>query len=213
MILIYGPANLYNESLTYVLAEELQTQRVVYSGELEVIRSACATVRNNEPVLFLLDGSDGAHDEEITRVAGIKLESESSAIVAFYNLPCGIKLHRNMLRRGVRGLFYHEDTLVILLKGVRALLNGEAWLSQATLLDLVLDESSTSLSDAVATFGVTEREVQILAHVSMGETNDEISETLGLSTHTVKAHLYNIYRKINVTNRFQASLWAAKYLQ
>jgi len=48
--------------------------------------------------------------------------------------------------------------------------------------------------------------------VAVGATNDEISDKLCISPHTVKAHLYRIFRKINVPNRVQASLWAAQNL-
>lgn len=212
MIVIYGPANLFNDSLNYVLAEELR-MRVVYSSELEDIRSASVSTRPNEPVLFLLDGSNGTHENAIVSLAEVGTRADSPRIVAVYNLPRGKKITSRYVRSGVRGLFYHEDTVSSLLKGIRALLAGDTWLSHATLLDLVLEEPGASLSEAVSDSGLTKREVQILAHLSTGETNEEISESLGVSVHTIKSHLYNIYRKINVTNRFQASLWASKHIR
>jgi DNA-binding CsgD family transcriptional regulator len=48
--------------------------------------------------------------------------------------------------------------------------------------------------------------------VAIGATNEEIGDKLCISPHTVKTHLYNIFKKINVPNRIQATLWAAKNL-
>jgi DNA-binding CsgD family transcriptional regulator len=48
--------------------------------------------------------------------------------------------------------------------------------------------------------------------IAVGATNDEIADKLFISPHTVKTHLYRIFKKINVPNRVQAALWAAKNL-
>ena len=48
--------------------------------------------------------------------------------------------------------------------------------------------------------------------VAEGEMNTEIAQKLYISRHTVKSHLYNIYKKIKVTNRLEAALWANKNL-
>jgi DNA-binding CsgD family transcriptional regulator len=59
---------------------------------------------------------------------------------------------------------------------------------------------------------LTRRETEILAHVAVGGTNEQIAEKLRISPHTVRNHLYHIHKKINAPNRLQAALWAAKNL-
>jgi DNA-binding NarL/FixJ family response regulator len=55
---------------------------------------------------------------------------------------------------------------------------------------------------------LTRRESEILALISQGLPNAEIARRLWISEQTVKFHLTNIYRKLGVSNRTQASRWA-----
>ncbi|MFA0789064.1 response regulator transcription factor [Microbulbifer echini] len=60
---------------------------------------------------------------------------------------------------------------------------------------------------------LTRREQEILGQLTTGEPNSVIATRLHLSEHTVKNHMYNIFRKIGVKNRLQASNWAKLNLQ
>ena len=55
---------------------------------------------------------------------------------------------------------------------------------------------------------LTERELEVLQLVSQGYSNQEISKKIFVSSHTVKAHLENIYRKFHVDNRIRAIIIA-----
>jgi len=56
--------------------------------------------------------------------------------------------------------------------------------------------------------GLTRREREILQLVAEGLTNGDVARKLWVTEQTVKFHLANIFRKLNVTNRTQASRWA-----
>lgn len=56
--------------------------------------------------------------------------------------------------------------------------------------------------------GLTKREVEILQLVSEGHSNGELARMLWVTEQTVKFHLSNIYRKLGVANRTEASRWA-----
>jgi DNA-binding NarL/FixJ family response regulator len=58
--------------------------------------------------------------------------------------------------------------------------------------------------------GLTRREVEVLNLVSRGWTNRTVARTLWVTDETVKFHLSNIYRKLGVSNRVEASRWAAE---
>ena len=113
---------------------------------------------------------------------------------------------------GVKGVFYDQDPIERFAKGVSAVFNGELWVSREILTKYVMrnrEEESISRQEEAL---LTTREVEILTMISAGAKNEEIAEKLHISPHTVKTHIYNIFKKINVPNRLQAALWAASHL-
>lgn len=57
---------------------------------------------------------------------------------------------------------------------------------------------------------LTKREVEILQELKTGKHNKEIGEVLFISSDTVKKHLKNIYAKLNVRNRTEATITSFK---
>jgi DNA-binding NarL/FixJ family response regulator len=62
--------------------------------------------------------------------------------------------------------------------------------------------------EEVEAAGLTRREREILQLVSEGNTNGQVAKVLWVTEQTVKFHLANIFRKLDVRNRTQASRWA-----
>ena len=58
--------------------------------------------------------------------------------------------------------------------------------------------------------GLTRREAEILRLVAGGKSNQDVAKLLWITTHTVKFHLANAYRKLGLRNRIEASQWAFK---
>jgi DNA-binding NarL/FixJ family response regulator len=56
--------------------------------------------------------------------------------------------------------------------------------------------------------GLTRREIEILQMVAEGYSNSQLAKMLWVTEQTVKFHLSNIYRKLDVANRTEASRWA-----
>jgi DNA-binding NarL/FixJ family response regulator len=134
--------------------------------------------------------------------------------VVLFNVDTDCRLERLVRAYKIKGIFYREDSRSIFLKGMRAILKGELWLRRKMLARCVL------MSDAACTpawgtscNNLSQREKEILLLVAEGHSNQEIADLLRISVHTVKTHLYNIYRKVAVPNRLQATLWAKTHLQ
>lgn len=57
---------------------------------------------------------------------------------------------------------------------------------------------------------LTKRESEVLKQLAFGLSNKEIAEALGISYETVKEHVQHILRKLGVTDRTQAAVWAVR---
>lgn len=58
---------------------------------------------------------------------------------------------------------------------------------------------------------LTKREIEVLKLIARGMYNKEIADELVISEKTVKNHISNIFRKIDVTDRTQAAVYAIKH--
>jgi DNA-binding NarL/FixJ family response regulator len=67
----------------------------------------------------------------------------------------------------------------------------------------------TTGTQTIGGIDLTPREVEILQLVAQGLSNSDLAERLWVSDQTVKFHLSNVYRKLNVESRAKASRWAA----
>ena len=56
----------------------------------------------------------------------------------------------------------------------------------------------------------SEREIEILEYVALGLTNTQIAKKINVSSHTVKAYIASIIRKLNAINRTHATYLAVK---
>ena len=72
--------------------------------------------------------------------------------------------------------------------------------------------SETTSPDASSTAAptLTERETMVLQHVAKGFTLPEIAQQLGLSRHTVADYVKQVYRKLDVSSRAEATLEAVR---
>lgn len=112
----------------------------------------------------------------------------------------------------ILGIFYSDDNFELIGKGIRKVLEGEHWLSRKILvrsLQSIREEWRQERSKAMPML-LTMREQEIVQMIAAGHDNQAIAEALFISPNTVKTHVSNIYKKIDVSNRVQAILWASE---
>jgi DNA-binding NarL/FixJ family response regulator len=82
---------------------------------------------------------------------------------------------------------------------------------EGTVFSAVGLPEKTAQEDAVKAAGLTERETTILKALARGLSNEAIGKELWVAEQTVKFHLTNIYRKLEVSNRTEAARYAYEH--
>jgi LuxR family transcriptional regulator of csgAB operon len=114
---------------------------------------------------------------------------------------------------GVKGVFCADTSEDHLIKGIEAIFNGEYWLSRKVLCEhLEHTRALPELAGLPLATVLTRKETETLRLLAAGNTTECIAHTLNVSPHTVKTHIYNLFRKIRVSNRVQAAHWASQHM-
>jgi LuxR family transcriptional regulator of csgAB operon len=207
---IIGPHTLQNT----LLAEYIQQET---AAEYEVIDSCKHPVKlrvTRKPTLTLIDSHGDEVEQALITLTECRKRGQVDQLIAFYNaLPRG-RLETLVSPPDVQGIFYLSQSKETLIKGVIQIFSGELWLPRRLLNRLVLKDCLTTPPLKISSEHdiLTTRELQILNLLSTGAKNSEIAHKMCLSIHTIKTHIYHIYKKIEVENRTQAVRWASQNL-
>ncbi len=110
---------------------------------------------------------------------------------------------------GANGYILKESGLEELKYAIRIVLNNETYI-QPSLLPILDKKIVNKNVDKEKIESLTKRELEILIQLAGGMFNKEIANNLNISERTVKNHISNIFRKINVSDRTQAAVFAIK---
>ena len=114
-----------------------------------------------------------------------------------------------MLKLGVRGIVAKESAIELLVKAIRAVHAGEYWVGREVVADLVQAIGRREMRDGGRRpFGLTPRELELVALIADGLSNKEIAQRCSLREDTVKHHLSSIFDKTGVSTRLELALFA-----
>jgi len=126
------------------------------------------------------------------------------------NVDPAVDITRLVRSKALRGIFYAGESLESFMDGLGVILKGKPRLKRRVPGGF---SSRRTKADASPAQPLTPREIELLRQVTSGASNRQIAQRLGISPHTVKTHLYNIFKKIGAPNRLQAALWAVTNLK
>jgi DNA-binding NarL/FixJ family response regulator len=167
-------------------------------GEATNIESAVSMADRRKPDVVVmdlqLDGDMGGGFAATRRV----LEADPDVGVMMFTAFGEHHLLTDGLEAGARGFMVKDATPAEMVRGVRIVAEGGAYLDPSHSADLLRGRGLGQIP------GLSAREREILAMLADGESNREIAAKLYISTETVRTHVRNAMRKLDADTRTQA---------
>jgi len=212
-ILIVDDHPMVREGLSNMLEN---SEEVSVVGSCGNSKEALEKAQTLEPDIILMDiKMEGVNGIESARqILALKPDINIIFLTVFEDTE-SIRL---ALQAGASGYILKHVSRQNLIDTIKRVHAGETIIDQSVFRQIVNDYTRlskkhtevTSLKKEEEPVELTPREQEILRHLVRGLTNKEISSATNLAVDTVKTHLRNIYRKLQVKNRTQAISMAMK---
>ncbi|MGD8481132.1 MAG: LuxR C-terminal-related transcriptional regulator, partial [Methyloceanibacter sp.] len=175
-------------------------------GEAGLCEDGVALAETLKPDIVLMDLNGGGDFEALLR---IKRASDDTKVVVLTASDAERDVLR-AVRAGVKGYLLKGSQPDEILKKLRLAWRGNTVFTE-TLMDLLLNAMRDG-APSVRTVPdcLTAREKQILELIAGGQSNKNIARELNISDGTVKVHVKNILRKLNLKSRLEAAVWALR---
>jgi DNA-binding NarL/FixJ family response regulator len=203
--------------------------RLLIADDHEVVRSGLKSLLSGTDIEIVGEAATG---EEAIRLAGeckpdvvlldirmpdsdglavlgrLKMQQPPLSVLIFstYDNPTYVA---RAVALGASGYVLKGATRDEFIKAIQTVASGEtAWSRED--LRRVTGALATPRLDADVDVPLTQRESEVLRQLALGLTNKEIAQALHISYETVKEHVQHILRKLGVSDRTQAAVWAVR---
>lgn len=197
----------------HVLIREGIRQLLEFDGSIEVINEAndgvecLEKLEKSKPEVLLLDiNMPKKNGVEVLQEIKKKNIDVKVLILTVHN---EVEYLLKAVDIGVDGYILKDAELAELKKAINAVMEGENYI-QPNLIPALNNRLVSRDVDKDKIDSLTKRELEVLIQVANGMFNKEIADSLNISERTVKNHLSNIFKKIDVSDRTQAAVFAIK---
>lgn len=205
--MLEGPAKVAVLSPQQVVVEGFTAMLNRHPGQVQVV-DIVLSPDHEEPDVVLYDvvslaEGDGADLDHLVKKA--------ACVVFAVGRDLRPDLVSQALTRGADGFFSLGVSETELLEAIESTLTG--WQIGDEGPDPVVGSSGSAqwANRLGSDVGLSDREIQVLALVARGFSNDEIAQHTYLTVNTVKTYIRSAYRKIGAPTRSQAAVWALQH--
>lgn len=191
--------------------------RLLEGSQFEVIQKfasveeATAAIKGGAQAELILVGSPPRTRNELAGFTKLReITGKTRVVVLISDTQRGL-VGECLNNSSVDSVLHRDMTADALIRSVSLVMDG-AWIIPTRVAQLLMQQGEAgSVGSAGAhNHGLSDREMEILRCLVNGDPNKVIARALGITEATVKVHLKNLLKKIGVTNRTQAAVWALK---
>ena len=144
----------------------------------------------------------------LTALGRIKLDKPDLPVLLFsaFDNPASVA---RAIALGASGFLLKDCTRDEFLSAIRTAASGENVWSREKLRSVSGALRTPRLANNLEV-SLSEREGEVLRQMTLGLTNKQIAQTMNISYETVKEHVQHVLRKIGLTDRTQAAVWAVR---
>jgi len=207
-VLIADDHSLVRQGLKQIIEIESDIEVIAQASNGE---DAVKYVRQYNPDVVLMDmnmpGMNG-----LQAIKELKQDKENHKIIV-------LTIHEEReylfktLQLGAEGYVLKDSEASVLIEAIRTVNSGQSYIQASMTKELVREFNRVTMNEKEKSDenSLTSREIEVIELIAEGLINKEIAKKLFISEKTVKNHVSNIFKKLNVSDRTQAAIYAFKH--
>lgn len=207
-ILIIDDHAVVRAGLRMLIDQHPDMEVVAMAGERA---EAIALAGRHQPDVIILDVLLG-DDDGLAFLPDLRTAAPSARVIVLTGLR-SVDAHRRALRHGAVGVVLKDHAAEVLLKAITKVHGGEVWIDRSMMSTVLQDMTKVPTEDPekakIAT--LTDREREVIGHITRGLKNKQIADRLFISETTVTHHLSSIFSKLGVSDRLELVVYAFKH--
>lgn len=189
------------------LKQMLGDANLIVTHEASTVDDAVSVMSNAYPDVAIVDPDSN----DVTLHAVTQLNEAGLNRVLVFTTVTDPKVHRLAFELGALGVVLKDQPADTLIRAVRKIHAGEAWLERVQTANLLNAIRRRRDPEEAKIESLTKREREVIKMVTLGLNGAAIGERLFISEATVRNHLTSILSKLELANRFELAVYAFRH--